>query len=328
MGSAYWLLAAGAGAFAAATLTRGQSIGALAIAVCLLVPLSAAPSPAARTRHLDRLARALAEQVLREAPRDAIVIALADHFAGTLFYLQEIERARPDVVVLAYGLCGSSWHWQRIQQQHPDARRSELQGAGGRVGRVQRFLSANPQRPVLVERLSLARELGLASCAGGLYVRTGALCDGADHYDPAGAQLLARSLALLEDGSPSALAAIADVSCGAGEALWQLGRPREAHEMLLAGVARTRWPAKLGSYALIAQVPAWRGPASRWQRSAALGDPGRNLFLAGAIVDASGQSAEAKGYLQAAAPGGGCPRRCSDRSGGEVRRVAGVGCVG
>jgi hypothetical protein len=301
MGSAYWLLAAGAGAFTAAALSRGQPIAALASAVCLLVPLSAAPSPAVRTRHLDRLARALAEQVLREAPHDAVVIAFADHFAGTLFYLQEIERTRPDVVVVAYGLCGSSWHWQHIRQRHPDLRSSELQGAGGRVGRVQRFLSANPQRPVLVERLSLAREFGLASCASGLYVRTGALCDGTDHYDPAGAKLLARSLAQLDDGSPSALAAIADVSCGAGEALWRLGRPREAHEMLLAGVARTRWPAKLGSDALIAQVPAWHGPASTWQRSAALGDPGRNLFLAGAIVDASGQSAEARGYLRAAA---------------------------
>jgi hypothetical protein len=304
LAAAYWVLAAGAGAFAASALSNRQPVAALTIAACLLSTLYAAPTLASRTRHLDHLARALAEQVLREAPSHAIVIAFADHVAGTLFYLQEVERARPDVVVLAYGLGASSWHWQRIQRLHPDLRRSQLQGPGGRLGRVQRFLAANPERPVIIERLALARELERASCPGGLFVRTGALCDGTDHYDAAGAKLLASQLALLNDGSPSALDAIADVSYGAGEALWRLGRPREAHAMLLAGVARARWPAQLGSSPLIAQTPAWNGPASAWQRSAALGDPARNLFLAGAIVDASGQSAVARGYLRAAARAG------------------------
>jgi hypothetical protein len=304
MAAAYWVLAAGAGAFAASALSDRKRFAASTIAACLLCTLYAAPSPAARTRHLDRLARALAEQVLREAPERAVVIALADHFAGTLFYLQEMEHARPDVVVLAYGLGASSWHWERIRQRHPDLRRSQLQGPGGRVGRVQRFLATNPERPVIIERLALARELGRTSCPGGLYVRTGELCDGSDHYDAAGAKLLASNLALLDDGSPSALGAIADVSYAAGEALWRLGRPREAHAMLLAGVSRADWPVQLGSYALIAQTPAWDGPPSTWQRTAALGDPARNLFLAGAIVDASGQSAEAQGYLRAAARAG------------------------
>ncbi|HEX4351789.1 MAG TPA: DUF2723 domain-containing protein, partial [Polyangiales bacterium] len=157
MASAYWLLLAGAGAFFATMLSDDQPIAATAIALCTIATIAAAPAPWSRTRDRDRLARGLGEQVLHEAPRNAIVIALADHFAGTLFYLQEVEHARPDVVVLAYGLSGSSWHWEHVQRRHPDLKRAPLRGPGGRPGRVQRWLAANGGRPVLVEQLAIAR---------------------------------------------------------------------------------------------------------------------------------------------------------------------------
>ena len=42
-------------------------------------------------------------------------------------------------------------------------------------------------------------------------------------------------------------------------------------------------------------------PPVHWTRAVALGDPARNLFLAGAIAAASGQAQAAKRYVSAAA---------------------------
>ncbi|HEY2735669.1 MAG TPA: hypothetical protein VGI70_16845, partial [Polyangiales bacterium] len=94
----------------------------------------------------------------------------------------------------------------------------------------------------------------------------------------------------------------ADVSCGVGEDWWRLGWPRAAQRMLLAGVPRNQWPPL--ERALPERAPPWTGRAIAWQRSAALGDPARNLFLAGVIVDANGQHLAARGYMDAAARDG------------------------
>jgi hypothetical protein len=42
-------------------------------------------------------------------------------------------------------------------------------------------------------------------------------------------------------------------------------------------------------------------PPPHWMRAVALGDPARNLFLAGAVAAASGQAQAAHGYVEAAA---------------------------
>ena len=301
MASAYWIALAGAGGLWARALANRQRVPAVAIGLCLLPTLIAAPHPAQRTRSEDRFARALATRVLVEAPHDAIVIALADHFAGSLFYLQQAEAQRRDVVVLAYGLSSSSWHWEQLQRQHPDLKPSELRGPGGRAGRVRRWLDANAGREVRVEQLGIARELGLSACPGGMYLRTGAACAGEPRQNPSTAQLLAAELAGLGIGSPSALGAIADVSFGRGESLWRLGQPAAAHDMLLAGVPRAHWPPQRPAAARLEHAAALSDRLPGWQRAAALGDPARNLFLAGAIVDAAGESALARGYLNAAA---------------------------
>jgi len=178
---------------------------------------------------------------------------------------------------------------------------SELRGPGGRAGRIRRWLDANPGREVLVEQLGIARELGLSACAGGMYLRTGDACAGEPRQDPSTAQLLRAQLAALGDGSPSAPGAIADISFGRGEALWRLGQPAAAHDMLLAGVPHTHWPAQRPNVARLERAAALSDSLPNWQRAAALGDPARNLFLAGAIVDAAGEGSLALGYLRVAA---------------------------
>jgi hypothetical protein len=248
---------------------------------------------------VDRLARRLAEQVLHEAPAGAIVISQADYYAGSLIYLQEAEHQRPDVSVLAYGLSGSSWHWGHLLRRHPDLAKVSLQPEP-RALRVRRWLSANAERPVLVEQLSTARDLGLTACAGGLYLRTGAACSG-EATPPVAARLLAGELSQLDAGSPSAAEAIAQVSEQLGLALWQLGDLREAHHVLLAGVPRAYWPAHIAQDSQLTAAGAGARYPARWQRHAALGDAARNLFLAGALVAQAGQQQLARGYALAAA---------------------------
>src|SRR6201999_4340119 len=96
MASAYWLLLAGAGALAGRALAFGRRAASGMVALALIACTFAPPHVAARTRYRDRLARALAVRVLSEAPARSVVIALADHFAGSLFYLQQAEIERPD----------------------------------------------------------------------------------------------------------------------------------------------------------------------------------------------------------------------------------------
>src|SRR5262249_50643722 len=156
-------------------------------------------------------------------PPNSIVIAYADYFAGSLFYLQEAEQQRPDVVVLAYGLSGSSWHWRHIQELHRELETIDLRASHSRAARVRAWLDANAGRAVLVEQLSIARALGLPACAGGLYLRADARCERPEPPSPIAQRLLSRERDALGAGAPGALGAIAQVSEVLGEAFWRLG---------------------------------------------------------------------------------------------------------
>jgi hypothetical protein len=274
--------------------------------VLLIASWSEPPWPLARTRHRDRLARALGEQVLREAPPHAIVITLTDAIAGALFYLQEAERKRPDIVVLAYGLAASSWHWSRIYQSHAELTEVALRGPGGKAGRVQRFLAAHHARPLVIESAQLAERIGVAACPGGLYLRAGPLCAPAERATAANlegvaATLLATQLRELGDGSPSADEAIAQTAFTLGESLWRLDAPAAAYDALLAGVPREHQPALRVDPAALHAAQPLRGHMPRFRLGVALGDPARNLWLAAMLCKAAGQHAVAAELLRNAA---------------------------
>ncbi len=300
-----WALSAGAIAFGLRShRSRALRSGAMVVALgCAVSAVGTPPSPFVRVRSQDRLARTLAERVLREAPPNAIVISETDAVTGALFYVQGAEHARPDVSVLAYGLASSSWHWEQLFRAHSDLKPIALLGPGGRAGRVRRWLDANAERAVIVERWSAGREIGLAMCAGGLFLRAGTLCDGAARAigEPP-AKLIAEQLDRLGEGSPSVEGLLAQTSYTLGEGLWRLGDARQAHDTLLAGVPKALWPAQTlreGFERVLALPPSAAGMI--FAKPAALGDPGRNLFLAGAIVNAAGDRALAAEYLRAAA---------------------------
>ncbi len=306
MASALWLLLSGSAAYAAHVLLSGRRFAAAFVSGALIVSaLVTAPHVFARTRPADHLARALAEQALREAPRNAIVIAELDYLAGSLFYLQEAEHARPDVVVLAYGLGSSRWHWERIFRRHRDLVPIPLAGPGGKPARVRRLIDANHTRPVLLERASMAAELGLAVCPGGLYLRTREACSSAMAPSPAVPALLARTLGTLHQGSPGADAAIAQIAFALGESAWHLDHPRSAYAAFLSGVPRELWPRDAAHVPdELAKLPVLRAPLPAFERSAALGDPARNLFVVGMMLEAVGRHDEALAMVRAAADTG------------------------
>ena len=86
-----------------------------------------------------------------------ILLVDSDHWIWPLFYLQEIEGRRPDVVVVSVGLSGSSWFWERLYRRHPDLRPFPVGGPGGRLGRIRRFLGAQGDRAISAENVGLAR---------------------------------------------------------------------------------------------------------------------------------------------------------------------------
>jgi Protein of unknown function (DUF2723) len=312
-----WALAAGAIAIGLHEYKHpALRSGAILLALgCAVSAVATPPTPLVRTRSSDHLARTLANRVLREAPRGSIVISETDAVTGALFYLQAAERARPDVTVLAYGLASSSWHWEQLLRAHPDLKPVALQGPGGRAGRVRRWLAANPQRPIIIESWYTGREIGLEMCEGGLFLRAGAACDGAKQASTmatptsaardSAANLIAKQLDELAEGSPSVAGLLAQTSYTLGEALWRIGDAREAHAALLAGVPRSLWPVRTLSEGFVrAAAPPPSAAPMVYAKPAALGDPGRNLFLAGAIVSATGDRALATEYLRAAAKTG------------------------
>jgi hypothetical protein len=204
------------------------------------------------------------------------------------------------VVVLAYGLSSSSWHWERIYALHPELTQIALQGAGGKVGRVQRFLAAHRDRPVLVERFGLAMELGIEACPGGVYLRTGTACQTPALPDASVAELLADMLSKLDSGSPGAAGAIAQTSYAIGDGLLRMGYPRAGLRVLLAGVPARLQPTGANVSLVPVRAPPFSPRLADWRRSAALGDPARNLFVAGALLAAANNPDAAISYVRAA----------------------------
>ena len=303
--SSLWLVLAGLPVLCVELLEEKRRVAAvLLVAAAVVSSLMAEPVVWSRTRHRDHLARSLAQRVLDQAPPRAIVIAEVDHLAGSLFYLQEAEHARPDVVVIAYGLASSRWHWEHLYMLHPELASIALVAPGGKSARVRRLMTANPDRAVLIERFGLAGELGLSVCPGEVYLRTGSACSGAQPSDGRLAADMSRWLEELDAGSPGAQDAIAQVSYTIGDALWQMGYPRAAAVMLLAGVPKSLLSSSPVFAALPVRGAAHVRPEPRWKRAAALGDAARNLYVTSMLLAAHGQTQAAFALLRSAALAG------------------------
>jgi Protein O-mannosyl-transferase TMEM260-like len=122
------VLALGAG-LGAAWLLRLLDPKAASLLACALVAsvgwqvLAGWPSVDASR---DQSARSWATQRLEDAPQQGVVHVRAEEQLFVLWYLQGVERVRPDVVVVDDRLLATRWFCSQLQRQHPDVRDCEL----------------------------------------------------------------------------------------------------------------------------------------------------------------------------------------------------------
>ncbi|MCB9593487.1 MAG: DUF2723 domain-containing protein [Sandaracinaceae bacterium] len=297
-----WLAGVGVSAGAERLMARGGRFVAYGAAIAAFPALAVLPSPQhlLQVRDDPSLARITAQAALDEAPPGAVIVVEADHHVAPLLYLQEVEGARPDVVVLAVGLASSSWYWEHVYARHASLARFELVARGGddRGARVRRFLDAQPSRRVLVESSAVAFALGRIPCGVGALVWTSP--PGAEPTacgDP-GPDATTRAIAGAAPLRGESLEVAARIDEARGEALWRLGFGRAALEAMLAGLPESGvGPAVVDCPERAAPLT---GPLPGWGSPHALHDPARNLALAGLLLQAAGRGDAAGAFVEAA----------------------------
>ena len=282
-----WVAASGVGLFVAYLAERKRSLAVPALAAVVLLVMVAPPAPYERTRHRDAFTWKIAQEALRAAPPNAIVLVEGDHWIGPLWYLQEQRGLRPDVTVVAHGLASSEWFWWHLYRRHPDLEPIQLRGPGGRDGRVRRFLRSNSMRPVQIERAALAHRLGLPTCPSEWLLDVRAGCGDAAH-EPGLARYASAALAELQNGSPGTDGLIALVTLDRGHDLYCQGFPRAAIASLLSGVPPVAGIEQVDLSSVPARIQPSVRPAPSYEPRVALGDGARNLHYASTIANATG----------------------------------------
>ncbi|MDH3729492.1 MAG: hypothetical protein OER77_18350, partial [Myxococcales bacterium] len=228
----------------------------------------------------------LAHQALRAAPRNAILVLEQDHWIGPMWYLQEQLGVRRDVVLIAYGLSASEWYWRHLYRRHPTLHDFKLRAKGGRTARVQRFVEANEDRPLQIERIALANRLGLPTCPSDWLLDVTPTCD-PDASTPPLATYSAAALDELGQGSPGTDGLIALVTLDRGYDLWTHGLPRAAVEVLLTGVPAIDGLETVDLSPLPPRADPKARPSPMYEPDVALGHPARNLHYAALIARTS-----------------------------------------
>ena len=287
LGGAGIAAAVGHGLASDGAVTKQRAKLGIALAVLPALALLASPTHLMGRRDDPSLAAGLANGALRAAPRNAIVVAEADHWVAPLLFVQEAQGLRPDVVIVPHGLAASRWYWEHLWARHPDLVRIPLEG-GGRDGRIARLAASNPSRPVLVESASMAERLGRAPCGVGWLVWTDGACDRA----PPDPDLASARLAALAPFEGDALEVASRVGETRGEALWRLGRGGEAARAFVAGLSESGIGPVLPE-GLPDAAPPLTGPVPAWSRDVAIHDPARNLVLSGLLLHALGRPRDA-----------------------------------
>ena len=70
--------------------------------------------------HGDMAVRERATMLLAELPDNAVALTPGDRTIFTLWYLQEVEDSRPDVVVVDENLFAFEWYRERLARLHPE----------------------------------------------------------------------------------------------------------------------------------------------------------------------------------------------------------------
>ena len=98
----------------------------------------------------DHLARQFAEDIFTSLPRGSILLLNGDEVIMPLTYLQQAERYRPDVALIAFPFLFTDWYLPQLRRQYPDLA-IPFQRYDGRSGTIRALLEANPGRRLAVD---------------------------------------------------------------------------------------------------------------------------------------------------------------------------------
>ena len=117
-------LAAAAGKLRTAIATRNQSGGKAVTAIlCTLIFLPAFLPVALNWKHADRsgnyIPQVYARNALESLAPNAIVFTNGDNDTFPLWYIQEVERVRPDVRIVNLSLLNLSWYIRQMRDLEP-----------------------------------------------------------------------------------------------------------------------------------------------------------------------------------------------------------------
>jgi len=117
---ACWATWAGIGAVALARRSIASGTAADMTAVCIAaLPLILNSSVIRFERHDEQLRAArTARALLETVPRNGIFIAVGDNDTYPLWYMQEVERVRRDVIVVTAPLLPAEWARAELQRRH------------------------------------------------------------------------------------------------------------------------------------------------------------------------------------------------------------------
>jgi hypothetical protein len=293
-----WLCAAGCAALTGLLWLRGSRFGAMALAASVVgASLIAPPFALTRTRNQGDPARTLVTALLDSLPPNAILVAESDHWVAPLWYVQEVERQRPDVVVIASGLLSSSWYFERMYRLHPSLEKVPLRGPGGALGRLARLIAAHPQRAVAFEVEHTAAQLGLETCVGPVFAHARTACSALPADRTRYGELLARLTRQIDAGELTVGGVLAHVSLERARLLANHGHMADALRSLFAGIDPVMAELDARLVDRVSTLPPRPLAVPHWQREAAIGDAARNLFLAAQLAGAAGDHEHAVMWL-------------------------------
>lgn len=302
---ALWLAPVGLGAL----LQRVRPRLALVLASALLLSTLLLGERPVWKRSLAgvRMPRELAAAWLEQAPPNGLLLVGSDHLVFPAMYLQQVEGLRPDVVLFNFGFGASSWYWRHLYGRHPELARISLRAPSTTV-RLRRLLEAEPERPVVVEDLPLALELGGPSCPLPWGVGLGVSC-ASPATSPEGAadpfsRLMTRWWASPAGKDPISQRILARLARTRAVVHWAEGRPRQALQALLLGVQ----PDRAATLSVPDGLPLLPPGAPLPEPEPLVGDhligsPVGNLRLGAYLLAALGARAEAAQWWAAASPG-------------------------
>ncbi|HEX2721417.1 MAG TPA: DUF2723 domain-containing protein, partial [Gemmatimonadaceae bacterium] len=112
-----WGIWAGAGAVRAASRMRaGAGVAGLGVAFLPMILNWSAVDRSAPPRALIPRDGAMAELV--QAPRNAVIFAIGDNDTYPAWYVQQVERVRPDVVIVTIPLLGAQWYREELERRY------------------------------------------------------------------------------------------------------------------------------------------------------------------------------------------------------------------